>query len=141
MAKASIQHEIAIGANVDKVFEAITTQNGLRGWNTVNVEGDGKVGSEWTLRYSGRPEFAWRIDKSGDRSVSWTCTRGPGDSVGTVARYVLEPLPDGRTRVFFTHDGWPGTHGNFTKCNTLWGGLLHHLKEFVESGKATPAHS
>ena len=141
MDKAKIQHAISIGAGVDRVFEAITTKSGLSGWNTANVEGDGKVGSEWTLHYSGRPEFVWRVDKSGDRTVSWTCMRGPGDSVGTVAQYVLEPLPDGRTRVSFTHDGWPGTHGNFIKCNTLWGGLLHHLKDFVESGQATPAHS
>jgi hypothetical protein len=119
---------------VKEIHEALTTRQGLLGRNTSHVAGDGNVRSEWILSYAGRPEFAWRVDQADDRRVIWTCTRGPRDSVGTTAEYILTPLEDRRTRVFLTHAGWPHTGGNFTKCNTLWGGLLHHLKEFVESG-------
>jgi uncharacterized protein YndB with AHSA1/START domain len=137
---AMIRHEIAVRADVKTVHEALTTRQGLLGWNTTQVTGDGTVGSEWILRYTGRPEFAWRIDRADDQKIVWTCSRGPGNSIGTTAEYVLQPLDDGRTRVFLTHDGWPDTQGNFTKCNTLWGGLLHHLKAFVETGEPAPAH-
>ena len=37
------------------------------------------------------------------------------------------------------HAGWPGTHGNFRKCNTTWGVLLHHLRDYVETGDAATA--
>jgi uncharacterized protein YndB with AHSA1/START domain len=135
---AKIHHEIVVRGSAKKVHEALTTQQGLRGWNTSDVSGDGSVGSEWIMGYAGRPDFAWRVDRTDDHTIVWTCTRGPGDSVGTTAEYILKPLEDGRTRVLLTHAGWPHTEGNFVKCNTLWGGLLHHLKEFVESGKPTP---
>jgi uncharacterized protein YndB with AHSA1/START domain len=133
-----IQHEIALRAGAKKIYEALTTRQGLLGWNTSHVSGDGTVGSEWILSYGGDPDFAWRIDRADAGKVVWTCTRGPGDSVGTTVEYTVQPAEGGRTCVFLTHDGWPHPEGNFTKCNTLWGGLLHHLKDFVESGKAAP---
>jgi uncharacterized protein YndB with AHSA1/START domain len=136
----AIEHEINVHANPAQVHRAISTSDGLRGWNTAQVTGDGSVGTEWVLGYSGGPEFAWRVDSSDESGVVWTCTRGPGDSVGTTASYALSPLPDGRTRISLTHTGWPHRGGNFTKCNTLWGSLVAHLKNFVESGRPAPAH-
>jgi hypothetical protein len=136
-----IKHEISIRADAKEIHEALATRQGLLGWISSNVTGQGTIGSEWIVSYPGGLEFAWRIDRTDDLTVNWTCTRGPGNSVGTTVEYTLKPLEDGRTRVFLNHAGWPHTEGNFTKCNTLWGGLLHHLKDFVESGKATPLRS
>jgi uncharacterized protein YndB with AHSA1/START domain len=136
----AIEHEIAVRADPATVHRAVSTREGLRGWNTSSVAGDGSVRTEWVLSYQGKPEFAWRVDRSDEAGVLWTCTKGPGDSVGTTVSYELVPLPDGRTRVSLKHAGWPHRQGNFTKCNTLWGGLLLHLKNFVESGQPTPAH-
>lgn len=138
MPQTAIKHEIAIRADAKNVHEALTTRQGLLGWNTNHVSGEGTVGSEWILSYPGRCEFAWRVDRIDDLRVNWTCKRGPGDSVGTTVEYTLRQAEGDRTRVFLTYGGWPHTEGNFTKCNTLWGGLLHHLKDFVESGKAAP---
>jgi hypothetical protein len=137
---AQLQHEIAVRGSVKQVLDALTTRHGLLGWNTSGVAGGGTVGSEWILKYADGPEFAWRVDQADEQKVVWTCTRGPGNSVGTTAEFVVKPIKDGRTRIFLTHAGWPHTEGNFTKCNTMWGGLLHHLKRFVESGRPEPAH-
>jgi uncharacterized protein YndB with AHSA1/START domain len=138
---SKLQHEITIAASASDVIRAITTREGLLGWNTANVSGDGAAGSAWHLKYSGRPDFTWLVERADDRGVKWRCTHGPGDSVGTTVEYILAPLADGRTRLSLVHDGWPHTGGNFTKCNTLWGGLLHHLKRFVETRNPDPAHS
>ena len=70
--------------------------------------------------------------------VQWRCTRGPGDSVGTTATFTIAPVGE-RTLLELQHAGWPGTHGNFRKCNTTWGVLLHHLRDYAESGDAAPA--
>jgi uncharacterized protein YndB with AHSA1/START domain len=136
-----IEQEIALRAGAKKIHEALVTKQGLLGWNSSDVSGPGTIDSEWILRYPGGVGFAWHVDRADDLTVFWTCARGPGNSVGTTVEYILKPLEDGRTRVFVTHAGWPDTEGNFTKCNTLWGGLLHHLKDFVESGKPTPFRS
>ena len=136
----AIEHEIAVRADPAQVHRAVSTSDGLRGWNTSHVAGDGSVGTDWVLSYSGKPEFSWRVDRSDESNVLWTCTRGPGDSIGTTVSYVLTPLPDGRTRISLKHAGWPHREGNFTKCNTLWGELLVHLKKFIESSLPAPAH-
>jgi hypothetical protein len=59
--------------------------------------------------------------------------------VGTIARFQISPLSDGRTLVEFSHSGWPDTKGNFRKCNTLWAVLLFHLKKYLSTKQAEPA--
>jgi uncharacterized protein YndB with AHSA1/START domain len=136
----TIDHEIKISAPPDAVFAALTTLDGVKGWHTPNVEGTGEVGNEWVFSFADHPDFGWEVVTSdGPREIAWRCTRGPGDSVGTTATFTLTPTDDDRTRVEHVHAGWPGTHGNFRKCNTTWGVLLHHLRDYVETGHAAPA--
>lgn len=135
----SLKHEIFISADTEKVRKALSTAEGLRGWNTPHVEGSGDVGTLWNLKYSDRPEFSWRIDQDNPEDILWTCTKGPGDAVGTTATFTFASTPDGRTRVRVTHGGWPHDEANFIKCNTIWGALMHHLREYVESGVSDPA--
>jgi uncharacterized protein YndB with AHSA1/START domain len=136
----SIEHEINVKAPASTVHEAIATRAGLQGWNTSRVTGEGAVGTEWILSYAGGPDFAWRVDRDDASGVVWTCTRGPGDSVGTTVEYALAPTQDGRTRISLIHGGWPHRDGSFRKCNTLWGAMLFQLKAFAESGKPAPTH-
>ncbi|MDT5335356.1 MAG: hypothetical protein QOD90_861 [Mycobacterium sp.] len=139
-ARPTIDHEINVAATPEKVFAALTTQDGVKGWHALNAEGTGEVGSEWVFPFADHPEFGWAVTASDATSkVVWRCTRGPGDSVGTTATFTVTATSDGRTLVELTHAGWPGTHGNFRKCNTTWGVLLHHLRDYVETGDAAPA--
>lgn len=139
---AEIAHEIKIDASAERVFAALSTPDGMRGWHTAAVDGGGVVGTDWRLRFEGGPTFAWRVTASDpDRMVEWECVEGPGDSVGTRVTYLVRPLDDGRTLVEQRHSGWPDTDGNFRKCNTLWGLLLDHLRRYVETERAAPAFS
>ena len=135
-----ISHEINISALPERVFAALSTLEGVKGWHTPTATGTGAVGTEWVFSFADHPEFGWEVISSDDPDcVVWRCTRGPGDSVGTTATFTLTSTEDGRTRVAHVHSGWPGTHGNFRKCNTTWGVLLHHLRDYVETGDAAPA--
>lgn len=78
-------------------------------------------------------------ESTSPKRVVWKCVEGPGDAVGTNVTVELSQPEPGRTLVELAHTGWPGTHGNYRKCNTYWGLLLHHLKQYVETGKASPA--
>ena len=109
-----------------------------RRWQTPR-RGDGAVGSTWRFIFDGRPEFAWRIDEAGPSRIAWTCTAGPGDSAGTEAVFTIATASDGKTHLLLGHTGWADTDGNFRKCNTIWGVLLHHLKQAVETGAPAPA--
>lgn len=135
---ADIAHEIRISGTPEQVFDALATADGVRSWQTPHVEGTGAVGTEWVFTFTGRPQFVWEITESvPPQRLAWTCTEGPGDSVGTVATFVVAATDDGRTLLTLTHEGWPGTHGNFRKCNTMWAVLLHHIQQYVVTG--TPA--
>ena len=134
-----IDHEIKVSATPEQVFAALTTLDGVTGWHTPTVTGTGDIGSEWVFAFVDHPEFGWQITESNaPGTVVWRCTRGPGDSVGTTATFTLTAIDD-RTLVELRHAGWPGTHGNFRKCNTTWGVLLHHLRDYAETGDAAPA--
>ncbi len=135
----SIDHEIKINASTEAVRAALTTNAGIAGWQTPHVEGDGAVGSTWRFIFDGRPEFAWRIDEAGPSRIAWTCTAGPGDSAGTEAVFTIATASDGKTHLLLGHTGWADTDGNFRKCYTIWGVLLHHLKQAVETGAPAPA--
>ena len=139
-APTSLVHEISVNAPAARVMEALTTESGLRGWNTGHASGTGKPGSTWQLGYGPGISFAWKVQEVGPSHVTWLCTAGPGDSVGTHASYRLTARPDGKTLVEFAHDGWPHTAGAYRKCNTLWGALLHHLARYAETGRIDPAH-
>lgn len=134
-----IDHEIRISATPEQVFAALTTLDGVKAWHTPGTTGSGEVGSEWVFAYADHPEFGWEVVTSEAPSlVTWRCTHGPGDSLGTTASFILSA--DGeRTKLELKHAGWPGTHGNFRKCNTTWGVLLHHIRQYVETGSPAPA--
>ena len=137
---ADIVHEIKIKAAPERVFQALTTLQGLKGWHSTQADGAGGAGGVLTFRHADGPTFRWEVTDCVPAShVAWKCAAGPGDSVGTTVSFRLSPTDDGRTRVEQDHRGWPGTHGNFRKCNTYWGVLLHHLKRYVETGAAAPA--
>jgi Activator of Hsp90 ATPase homolog 1-like protein len=135
---AEIHHEIKVRATPEQIREALSSIASLEAWHGGRVTAvDGALRFEFA---DGAPTFRWSVEpaKSG-REIVWRCLEGPGDSVGTEASFTITGADKGRTLVEFVHRGWPHTGGNFRKCNTTWAILLHHLRQYVESGKADPA--
>lgn len=137
---AEINHEIKIKAPISKVYQAINTLKGLHAWHSSHIQGEPALNAILTFEGKDKPTFKWKVIKADkDHEIVWECVEGPGESLGTKAIYKLSDTGDGRTLVKFSHTGWPSNHENFNKCNTLWGILLHHLKNYVEAGKTEPA--
>ena len=133
-----IHHEIKVHASPERIRDALGTAKGLESWH------GGKIGSAdgaWRFEFAGgAPTFRWAVERTGSPDkFLWRCIEGPGDSVGTRASFIISAADKERTLIEFAHRGWPHTGGNFRKCNTQWAILLHHLRDFVETGKAAPA--
>ena len=133
----SLCHAVKITGDHGTIRTALTTQEGLQGWTTADVSAVAKGKNQWSLKYKNGPTFVWEITEQAGDSVVWKCVEGPGDSVGTVADFRLVQEADGRVRLNFEHAGWPHQKGNFDKCNSLWGMMLHRLRAHVE-GQVPP---
>lgn len=138
---ADINHEIKIQTSLEKAFKALSNLNDLKKWHTAHIEEKGRGEREFNFMATGKPAFLWKMIRiEPNHQVTWECLEGPGDSVGTQAIYKLSKKDD-QILVELSHTSWPDQEGNFRKCNTLWGILLHHLKKYLETGKTDPAIS
>jgi uncharacterized protein YndB with AHSA1/START domain len=135
----TIEHEVKIAAPLPDCLRALTATDALRSWYTPDTDGAAGAGGTIRFRFERAPAFRWQVVEAGPTTVRWRCVEGPSDSVGTEAAFRLSPTGDGRTLVEFAHTGWPGRHGSFRKCNTLWGQLLGRLQMHVHTGAAAPA--
>jgi len=137
---ATISHAIRIRAPRAQVYEALSTRDGISGWNTADLEGDVAQGREFTLRYGDGESFRWKVNKLNNGSaVSWECVSGPGAAAGSTVSYELSDTGDGRTAVELDHTGWPDGHHALATCNTLWGVLLGRLRKYAETSQPQEA--
>jgi uncharacterized protein YndB with AHSA1/START domain len=137
----SLIHCIGIAAPAETIYEAITTEDGIRAWWTTDVKLGTRVGDAAVFGFFNHSTvFEMRIEALTPLAlVRWRCTGGTSpDWVGTTQEFVLTPQPDGEVLLKFTHGGWErgGDHCYF--CNTTWGHLFVCLKDYCEHGVKNP---
>jgi uncharacterized protein YndB with AHSA1/START domain len=133
---ANMRHEVEIDAPPEKVFEAITTQAGLRGWWTADSMAEPRVGSVAVFGfYNRRLLFRMRIEKlTPGKKVVWTCLGENDEWKGTRLIWQISQK-EGTTVLRFVHGDWRSISGYFAYCNSTWGMLMYRLKDYAE-GKA-----
>jgi uncharacterized protein YndB with AHSA1/START domain len=140
MAMAMTAHQIRVNATPGQVFDALSTIDGLTAWYTPQIEGTVGKNQEAVFRFQGREPFRWRFTELTPGSLArWQCIEGPGSSPGTLVTFRLTGKDDGSTVVECDHDGWSESDPAYKTCNTLWGILIGHLKDYAESGTPAPA--
>jgi uncharacterized protein YndB with AHSA1/START domain len=127
---AEIQHELKIRAPRPKVFSTLTDRMALERWHRAKVSAGER---EWRIAYPDGTVFRWNVVESSPGRVAWRCVEGPGQAVGKEASFAVTEAGNDRTLVEFAHAGWPGTDGNYRKCNTRWAILLHQLQREAET--------
>lgn len=140
-----ILHRIAIDAPFEKILTAVTTPDGFRKWWTDDCEAVPKAGTVNVFRFhGGRVAFRFRVDEMTPSRVAWTGIAGakmPDEWVGTRITFDLAPGETGGTLLRFGHLGWRSIEGEFPACNTVWGELMHRLKECAEGHPRGPYFS
>ena len=137
MAKTS--HKITINAPKSRVFDALSTKDGLKGWYTPQVEGEVGEGETVVLGFKDEVPFHWRfVEVASPTQIKWECVEGPGAAAGTRVDFRLSDR-DGRTTVECDHEGFGETDKALRSCNTLWGILMGRLRDYAETAKSAPA--
>ena len=137
---SSIKDEIRIAAPLGKVYAALATQAGYRGWWNAVAEVPEQVGGEAQLRFvkDGSPiNMRYRIDAlEPNEGVRWTCIAHDMPSwLGTTLDWKLSEA-GGVVLLSFEHAGWndaapePVAQG--------WKHFVNSLKLYVETGTGQP---
>jgi uncharacterized protein YndB with AHSA1/START domain len=133
-----IFHRLGIKSSPEKVYEALTTEEGLSGWWTTDTRGEaGTTGGVVHFRF-GAGAFDLRVaELEPARRVVWTVPEGPPEWLPTKVRWELRQDGD-YTIVLLTHEGWKERVEFMGHCSTKWATFLLSLKSLVEAGQGTP---
>jgi uncharacterized protein YndB with AHSA1/START domain len=129
-----ILHRVGIGAKPEKVFEALTTIQGLADWWTTGTKGE--AGKGGTIDFGFNKMHVVAADPG--KLVHWKCIDGPPEWIGTEVTFRLEWKLD-QTFVHFKHAGWKDPVEFMHHCSTKWAVFLFSLLELVERGSGRPA--
>lgn len=156
----SIRHEVLIGATAEKIYAAITRQEGLSAWWTPDTQAKAERGS--VSRFAFGPDYFKEMKVTAlepFEQVKWTCITGAGEWVGTTISFQLhagdrdslfishpEAIDqirqtrngDAGTLLILHHEGWKEYTSMFAECNYTWGQFLRSLKLLCETGTGRP---
>ena len=122
-----------------KVYDALTTVDGLAGWWTDDTKGSGEVGGVLEFRFPPLDGFDMEVvEAKPSERVTWRVADGPEEWIGTTIEWRLRQ-EDEYTIVLFRHVGWQEPGEFMHHCSTKWGSYLMSLKSLVEIGEGAPA--
>jgi len=135
---AEIYHEFPINASPSRVFDAISTADGLDSWRTKTCEGTPVQGSEYRLGFG--PENDCRAVVSNcTRDSEFELTFNKADADWQNSRISFRLTPDnGKTSISFRHVGWPEMNEHYKISCFCWAMYLRLLKRYVETGETVP---
>ena len=133
-----IRHNVIIKTTPAKVYEAITTQEGLANWWAKQTIAKPEVGFVNIFTFGTfRNEMKVTI-LNPNKKVEWKCINSIKEWIDTNILFDLEEK-DGRTLLRFTHSGWRAVTDTFAGCNYDWERFMTSLKLFCETGTGTPS--
>ena len=122
-----------------KVYDALTTVDGLAGWWTDDTKGSGEVGGVLEFRFPPLDGFDMEVvEAKPQERVTWRVADGPEEWIGTTIEWRLRQ-EDEYTIVLFRHVGWQEPGEFMHHCSTKWGSFLMSMKSLVETGEGAPA--
>jgi hypothetical protein len=135
---ADILHKVGIkSSSLDKVYQSLTTIEGLSAWWTIETQGESKVGGILQFRFDGGGFDMKILELHPATQVLWQVVDGPEEWIGTKISFELRQEGDWSI-VLFKHQGWRDPVEFMHHCSTKWAVFLLSLKSLLETGKGTP---
>lgn len=140
----NIIHRIGIKSTPAKVYQAVSTIEGLAQWWTEETSGDDRVGGKITFRFRTdtgdvKGEMTMQVQElNPEKSVRWRCTAGPEEWIGTDVTFDLSQQDD-QCIVIFGHRNWREAVEFMAHCSMKWATFLLSLREYVGTGKGKPS--
>jgi len=133
-----ILHRIGVeNSSPDKVYDALTTLDGLSGWWASDTKGAVEVGGVLEFRFAPGGFDMQVLELQPAERVVWRVVDGPAEWVGTTVNWEIKQDGD-YTIVLFSHRGWKEPGEFMYHCSTKWAIFLMSLKSLIESGTGNP---
>jgi uncharacterized protein YndB with AHSA1/START domain len=136
----SIMHLLTVHASPERVYQALTTSEGISNWWTRDAVIDPKVGGAGEFGFYGH-QFAIKVRVAELKSptrVGWQLVSSTdGGFDGTNVEFNLRAQGDD-TVVVFAHHGFKHYDDRYAGATTRWGFYIVSLKRYLESGKGNP---
>jgi len=133
-----IQHLLHINTPVTKVYKAITEEEGLKNWWTIDSSAAPEEGAIIEFNFGDRYHNKMKVVRlQPDQKVEWICLVGDSEWIDTTFVFDLE-LKENKTILRFTHGNWREPTDFFASCNYHWGYYMRSLKLYCETGNGTP---
>jgi uncharacterized protein YndB with AHSA1/START domain len=140
-----IKHNFRIEASPKKVYEAITTQQGIHGWWANDADVMQNVGQVSKMRFAkeaGPVEMQFRIDSlQPPNKVQWTCVSCPNPAwTGTKISFDITETANGCDFTFI-HGGWDPKWRDqlpYQQTKEGWQHFMQSIKAYCETGNGQP---
>lgn len=138
-----ILHMLTIHASAERVYEALTSAEGIRNWWTRDADLGSEVGEEGEFRFGaygeGRSTKVGITELAPFSRVGWkTLHSFRPEWVGTTITFDLRRDEDA-TVVLFAQRGFVRSDETYALCTTGWGYYLVSLQQYLEKGRGAPS--
>jgi len=138
-----ILHLIKIRAPIERVYQAITTAEGIRNWWTRDADLDENIGGIGEFRFGAyATPSATRVsiqELSAPVRVAWkTLSSFRPEWSGTSVSFDLRQ-EGSNTVLLFAHRDFAQAGETFALFNTGWAYYLVSLQQYLETGKGAPS--
>ena len=131
-------HEVGVrDSSPDKVFDVLSTIDGLAGWWASDTGGSSELGGVIDFHFGPGDINMKVIDLEPAERVVWEVVGGPEEWIGTTVSFDIAQDGDW-TMLVFAHRGWREQVPFMHHCSTKWAVFLMSLKSLVETGTGAP---
>jgi uncharacterized protein YndB with AHSA1/START domain len=133
-----IYHSFIIHGPINKVFEGISSSQGLDNWWTKSSKGKPEAGSTYELIFGAKYIWGAAVTKCKiNKELELQMTEADPDWLGTKIGFSLNSKGD-LTEVDFYHIGWPENSAHYRISSYCWAMYLRILKRNIEFGEKVP---
>lgn len=137
-----IFHHFIIKAPIAKVYDSVSTINGLKNWWTTDTTGTTEKGGEIRFGFGKDYDLMKVTVKETSKLVGWEVIESSFPDgiqwVGTNISFSLSEDANKNTVVKFQHSNWKEATDFYGGCNFHWGIFMVSLKSLCETGKGNP---
>lgn len=136
---SEIVQELTIEATPERVFQALTTPDGIAVWWSNLVTAEPEVGAFTEVRFESGIMKMEITDLEVGKKAHWKVRLSPHDWEGSTITWDLTPISEGTRLLFGQHNLTVGATGySIEETRAGWDYFLVSLKSYLETGKGTP---